>query len=949
MVKKIFLFTLTLFLIVPAWLEAEETPGEPVQEEIPRPLDVDAARRRILEEDPAELTSLTIGDTDVSLEIHGFWNPSLSITWGVSHTPFGLGVASTGSFFLLEQEVDLTLALWIRERWFVEANFQDDNPLNTYRAGYQGLENEFVEYAGIGNTGLDFPLFPYLDLGGDAKSSAGFYGRFDGRFNGGPVKIHALARYDAATVGESVFTGSHERTVFYTTVDSMIRGRYYRLPDERNTVVPQVYLEDTDGWREANPSEAAVSARLGIVELAASPKGRVAVYYPGGYDKTETFFTQAEAFFSPFDLNIYAPGQSFALSSYIISIQGKPALLLYEEGFFSPFEAQNRYMPPTSGVEEAAVVSSADDIRVAGYDMVNEGDESGEEPFLLTRSGASDERWPFAQTDDFYKRMYLGDRVGVPEDLRIRWTSFAQASGYYIGEDVLPGSVTVFRGGLRDMAFSFNASTGEVVLHNPARANETIRVTYLRNSAEKRFGSIVAGLGFVHETDRLFSWALGLGLRWNAAEDAFSEYGQSNAGRIGAGAKLEWQGKTVQAAVTLGAGYEENDTTGLYRAAGMEGNELTWNLSESGAIQANPPSNMPELSLANRADLVYRRYRSANVVGLESLADISANIPVEDGLDGPYAAQDKALRSEVLVAEAKLDASRPWAGYQIPLDFLKETLIGARGIEIPFHLYAFDAAALNNLSVFVQFGPMPKEEGSAGENAALLVEAKLYDGGTGASVLDSANCGLVELLLTNDDRRKLRGATHLRLVVKLKNPAAGSADGRVLLAPLIIRGAKFAPIARNGADTGFDAPAFDSVSAIETYDMSLRQSHKTEIDRLHPGNAVQRVLQVSVAKGSSGKAGADGLVPRLPFENYRSLTFFFESADRAAGGAGNRRFLCFSGGRQPGGVRRLYHPGGNPVVRDGSWRVAKSYVVLWPGEAGNPYRRQKNSRQSGLP
>jgi hypothetical protein len=918
MVKKTLLFVLFLFFPL-SFLAAQESAaegsateesaatepaaegpfsetGEPEPEiATPRTLDVDEARRAILEEDPAELTSLKIGDTDVSLEIHGFWDPSLTLTWGLVNSAFGPGVASVGSPFLFEQEVDLTLALWIRKRWFVEANFQDDNPINTYRAGYQGQEDEFVEYAGVGNTGLDFPVFPYLDMGGSTRSSFGFYGRF----NKGPVKIHTLVRYDAAVAEESVFSGGHERNYTYTPLDAPLRGMYFRLPDTNISALPIVYLEDGSGWHVAKPSEASVSAYLGIVELAASPKGRVAVSYPGGYDAGGRFFDLVKRIFDlPIEIiDKYAPKEKFAIESYKVSIMGTEALVLYEKGYFSPFEEQNRYKAPMADPEDAAVVLVSSGTHAAGYDLADDEDISGlEDVYRLTQSGARDDRWPLLEADVSYQLMYLGDKSSVVEDMHIRWTSLSAVSGYLIGEDVLPGSIAVYRSGLRDMDFSFNTATGEVMLKNPAQASETIRITYLRESAERRFGSIAAGLGLVHETGSPFSWRLGLGIRWNTAEDAFSEYGQSNAGRIGAGARFGWQGETIQAAVTVGTGYEENDTTGLYRAAGMEGNELHWMLPENtnysaggGAFPANPPlSEQPALNSSNRAGLVYRRYRTTNAVGVETLEDISHDRPVESGFSGPYIAGDKALNNDVLVAEAVLDTNKTWAGYQVPLGSMKETVAAARSIEIPFHLYGFDAGTLDDFTITAQFGPMPGESSSVGENTALIVEREIYS----SSAKLSNNCGIGVFTLSNEERRKLQGATHFRLIIQRKSPGTTIIEGRVLLAPLIIQGVKFTPIARNSGDTDFDTAEFDKVTTVETVDSSLRQRYPSEIDRLHPQNAAQRVLKVSW-EVFTGKAGADGLVPRLPLENYRSLVFFLKAPENLPASGG---FIFQAGG-----------------------------------------------------
>ncbi|MDR2069288.1 MAG: hypothetical protein LBP71_05410, partial [Spirochaetaceae bacterium] len=170
---------LLLFLGALSLLPGEEAGEETGEEYYPAlELDVESLRRKFTKEASSELLSLSVGSSDVSLFVAGYWKGTLSASWGFALTPLGMSAVSTGSPVFFQQEADLTLSLWIRERWFVEASFLDDYKLNTYRAGYQGFEGEPVQYVGVGNTGLDYPAFPYLDLGGDSPSSLGAYGRF---------------------------------------------------------------------------------------------------------------------------------------------------------------------------------------------------------------------------------------------------------------------------------------------------------------------------------------------------------------------------------------------------------------------------------------------------------------------------------------------------------------------------------------------------------------------------------------------------------------------------------------------------------------------------------------------------------------------------------------------------------------------------------------------------
>ena len=92
-----------------------------------------------------ELINLDLNDASVSLFLRGRWKGTLQASFGFALTPFGAS-ALTGDTPFFAQEGDLTLSLWILDRWFVEANFMDNSALNTYRAGYQGARGEVVRY-----------------------------------------------------------------------------------------------------------------------------------------------------------------------------------------------------------------------------------------------------------------------------------------------------------------------------------------------------------------------------------------------------------------------------------------------------------------------------------------------------------------------------------------------------------------------------------------------------------------------------------------------------------------------------------------------------------------------------------------------------------------------------------------------------------------------------------
>ncbi len=514
---------------------------------------------------------------------------------------------------------------------------------------------------------------------------------------------------------------------------------------------------------------------------------------------------------------------------------------------------------------------------------------------VLPESGAADRRsalsrWPLLA---LAPEAYLPGARSANADLALRFTRYGAAGAYSIGTDAIAGSVQVFRNGILDPLARYDAESGTVLLSTPASATETIRISYLKRADERRFGSVAAGLGAEYDPDGPFSAAAALGVRWNVAAEAYSEEGSPNPGSVGLGGRLAWDRENLRAGLTLGLGYEQTDTTGLYRAAGMEGAELALDFPETGFFISETPTSFnsefsTNLSAANRAPLVYRNHTVTDLLGITGLKPVEYDASVVSGEQGPYRVADEAIDSPVLVAEFALDAADAWTGFQVPLDAAAGALATAKEIKVPFRFYDFTADA--EFKVYVQFGALA-EEGSGGtENAALVVSRKIFDSSTDGT--PPAAWSLATVSLNDDDRRRLGDADYLRLIVH-QTGTPGSVSGRVLLAPPVAVGARFRPIVVDG-DAIAAAPdgASAGVATLETLDSSLRSAFPDLIDRLHPGSASQRVLQVAWAGQVSGQAaGADGRTGALPLGDYRKLSFFVKGPNPAPPADSTLRFL----------------------------------------------------------
>jgi hypothetical protein len=897
-------------------------------------LSMEDFRRRIEHEANAELLALKLGDSAVSLQIAGYWKGSLSANWGISLSPLGAAAVSQDSPLLFQQEADLTLSLWLRERWFVEGSFLDNDKLNTYRAGYQGRPGEAIQYVGLGNTGLTFPGFPYLDMGGDSPSSLGVYGRF----GGGPLSLHALVRYDLAAREERTFVGGRERTFSHTPLNQPVRGRFFVLPNENLDTPPVVYLEDEKGelrdgngrrWRTAAPSEYAAGAASGLVELGAVPAGAVAAAYTkgpdnqpwtallGDYDIPDgKFLPEVQEWFGDtVNLKDYPqPGETSGAPNKpgAVSINGVPALVIYEPGTFSPFERMSRYAAASSASASASLVRLSTGDRYPGYEVLPLEDSAVSSDIPLyasaeTRRGLyelSDDtlspdrrsvktRWPLGSS---YPQIYLPGGGPFLEDLGIRFTNYGSAGAYAIGTDVVPGSVQVWRSGLADPNIVYNAASGTVTLQNPVGFNELIRITYLKRSEELRSGSLAAGLGTVYDPAGPFSAELALGLRWNFSGESYTESGALNPGTVGLGAKTAWDFDRFKARITGGLGFEQPDTSGLYRAAGMEGNEISLGLPPETSFISEAPNG---LNLDKRADLVYRNYRDTSILGTSNLMSIDwSGAALISGKSGPYPARDSLLSSQasILAAEFTLDAIKTWAGFEVPLGNDGAFMEEAREIEIPFRFHDFNRVSLPaNFRLILQIGALSDKDRGFTENPGLIMEKTLFDG---ADSTDSFNTSprIIPFTLTDEDRRKLQGAKYLRLYAVHTGPE--EIRGRVLLAPPIVRGAGFRPVTLEGdavtGSSGFGGTnEVRTVEGIELGSGRLEDTYAGILGRLHPSGQTQRVLEVSWNHMSEDiSTGADGRITALPLGSYRKLSFFFRAPENFSGGESLRFILA---------------------------------------------------------
>jgi hypothetical protein len=899
---RVFFIIAVSFVSVVLFANDENADGESE----PEPeFDIEEMRRRILGEAPEEFMGFSLGDSNVSLLLNGSWSGTLQGNAGFSNTPLGMGFASPETPLLFTQQADLTMALWINNRWFVETSFQEDSDMNTYRAGYQGQQGEFVQYAGIGNTGLAFPVFPYLDLGGDSPSSFGFYGRFGvNDFN-----FHALLRYDAASREEKVFIGSRERTFTYVQPQNPVRGMSFVLPDTNIDSQIIVYIEDDNGtlrdlngrrWRLALQNEYAAGRVHGLLDLSIRTNGMIAVSYTKGA-QTRPWNMSMDEFLSDVQRWFGFSLENYLQSGNEVVIGGVTALVIRQPGTFSPFERLNRYEMPSSTSEQAAVVRLSSGAAINAFELVPLDSAwtagvplyapsvSQRGFYELLPAGSSfsvrepEMRWPLARE---FPEVYLPGSGVFSGDIVLRFTNFSNTNAFLIGTDVVSGSIQVWRSGIQDTNFSYSLSTGEVILNSPVGASEIIRITYLKRSEETQLGSIAAGIGAVYGRNTSpFSAEAALGIRWNLTEgDSFTEEGLSSPGSLGISIRTSWNFDNLKAHINTGLALDRKDTTGLYRVAGMEGNEIILPLPAESSFVSNPPISLlvTGLDISNRARLIYRNYINTTVLGSNLMPINWGGAVVVTSLDRPYPARDPQLgETQVLAAEFILNDTEVWTGFQIPVIADSVIISGAGEIEIPFRLYDFNNPQAN-LKLIIQIGSLSAKDFAYNENLNLIWEQQIFHG-NGQDIDSSLR--IARFTIREEDRVKLTDARYMRLIAVYEG-FGDEISGRVLIAPPIIRGTSFRAITASQGEDGrlsvngvTDFSTFNNrVTAIETIETgtnTLQTVFPDLLNRLHRLENTQRVMKINWENMEEGiSAGIDGRVGRIPLADYRQLSFF---------------------------------------------------------------------------
>lgn len=630
------------------------------------------------------------------------------------------------------------------------------------------------------------------------------------------------------------------------------------------------------------------------------------------------------------------------LIDYRVSLSdGTDLLLLYEPGEYSPFEHAGWYaagenLPDETWNVEVSLGNPSDPSADTPFQFEASVFDDSEFRIFSTTSDPRSvrERYPFAS---IYPELYGPFRDSIDRDRELIIRYLSEAGGILL-ESPLSGSVTIRRNGFRETGFEVDGS-GAVTLAPPPQPGDRIDVSYRTESAGEEARNLTFGLSNsfdVAEGISVYSILSGL---WDMGSRSFSTRPEEHPGGLTFGTGIEIERERFQASLDTSISIESPDTSGSYRIFGMEGADVSYSPSRTTVVPASRPADSVITLGPVRGTLVYKDYYTDSAGGGEVLMDYTSDIEgdkifdITDGAPaGPYVAATvlnailvddvvTPVEGDIMIVEYDVSGGADWVGAQLNLSpgGAPPDLSDFEG----FYFYWTDES-------WTTSSPHPRyhvQLGAIGEDldgdSILDAESSEFDGGyefddldngvtlrvggwegnpdlsistedvNANGVLDRENGNLVlnttyddgsasypintwrkvEVRFTGADAAKLRAVSGLRIVVE--RTGADPVSGKLLLTGPTFFGS---PLRLEPVATG-------TAKVSEETDSTLGEAFRSTIDRFHPADEEQRVLEFNWSSIDAGAGwSATGVFPSAPISDYRSLSFYLRGVTTGESG-----------------------------------------------------------------
>jgi len=925
-----------------------------------------------------------MGDTDVDLRLDGFWDASLSGSIGLAVVP-GKGIQYPSVFpgfadgLIYEQKPNLILALWLMDRYFFETTLQEKRQLNSYVLGYQGKEGEVLQSIRAGNKGIEISPYPYMDFPGGSRSSPGIAARLQTEH----TQHEFLLRYDPSQPVKKTYVGKNSVEELRIDPSAYVQGRFFILPDTEVDSI-EVYLEDYKGpflgsdgrrYRRATEFDVSLSRTEGLVSLQKPSAGRVVVYYEKGGlpvgssslgKKALPSFVKKDAN-APWEVDPLGEGEDFSwargpyldapIDRFKVTLRGKPSLLLYDPGTFSPFQDYGAYTTqstavPTGSNIQVRIVKRGSDVTVSlSYPIqpIYTASESLLRMVLTEGSRRSFQaRFPFAEEAPL---LYGPDsrKLGSAVDFEILIQTYTPVQSYSLSTDVIPGSVRVFRNGREEKLFSVDYEKGTVSLPYEPAASDRIEIYYRTASGQGAGGDILFGMGSSLRWSESLEGKFALGVRWNVLKGSYSTEPNDHTGIVGLSTQVSYKNENLKLTTDGAIVYYNPDTSGLLRLLGMEGYDLTLEISKNNAFPSSVPDSSffaGKLNQENRGKLFFKNYETVDLLGGTVLNPYTwnppqgAQFPYQNGsLPGPYTASASSEGfNRVLVLDYQFSSSEEWVGAQMNLNTGFGSSLDLSEVTAIRFAYKVVAHTGSQTSLNFQIGSisedldgdgiLDEEVGSssrgfpfnqgtltlyvgagqeglgndqrdsedANRNGILEIDnpALIFPGpgsSEGSLLIDESSKGGWETALIRipyTERSRLKAVRSIRLIVRKEG--SGEVEGKILIGPLVFEGSTL-PHQVVGRGEMEVREIYESLADISP-PIPLEKVDPDRIKTFHSGGTDQKVLEVKWKNlGDGDKWALYSPTREIPPEQYREVNLYIRTA--SLGGTGSEARYIF--------------------------------------------------------
>jgi|GEM_PF-6917484 len=668
--------------------------------------DIDDIINNIREKDDNSLFSYNNTKIDLDLYGSGMWEANLN-------TGFSMGFTSEGQKlknyivkdfipFSFINKIDLSLSLFLWQKLFLEANFNNNFKNSQISLGYDGKGrnpdnsiNEVVDLALISNNNISFNPYPYISF------SKGLLGSFGAMLDlNSPISTHNLMlRYEPSKSETLEFTGYDSLENSKIKINDWIRASVFFLPDKNidEIEILTLYKEGIKGndnliYKKIEEGYI-LDKKEGVIYFKTPQDKKIIVYYKknqavglqegdrkffaidqnGVPDKDKTFnysfnsLTFKKYYIDPIN-NFY--GKSITLEDFKVKINNKDYLVIYDNSLLSPFESRSYYKRNIND-NDLEIQLTKDDKIIKNLNVFIIPET---EYFTVENKGV------YAFLNEIVK-IYAFNYIYEGYSLNI--SNIKKNNDNFIALPALfPGSLVVMKNGT--LTNDYNIQDNNLIFNN-LNIYDNIKLQYQIKGDNLNNGNILFGLGNKFYLYENLFLNLGFGLNWSAGKD--QEINDNN-GSIINSASLVYQNeeKGIDLNVKSAFLYTQLANNGIVRLLSMDDFKSKIKLID---YTLSPPSlpnnkNLKRIQLSNNFTLTLLNQQNRGKLYFKdyyyngSYLNYDNNLTNDKIYDykqgskiGPYLANNKEIDTSTLIIDFS-NIKDQWNGARINFNNYKD-------------------------------------------------------------------------------------------------------------------------------------------------------------------------------------------------------------------------------------------------------------------------------------